>query len=45
MNSASDTRVRFTELKERDGEITDAELDAFWETLAPADLDDFMIGE
>jgi len=44
MSSASDTRATFTELKERIGQIADTELDAFWETLAPADLD-FMIGE
>lgn len=37
-------RTVFDELKDRDGQIPDAELDEFWATLNPADLD-FMIGE
>jgi hypothetical protein len=37
-------RKMFTELKERPGQILDAELDAFWATLKPATVD-FMIGE
>jgi hypothetical protein len=37
-------RKLFTELKERDGLIADAELDEFWTTLEPATID-FMIGE
>jgi hypothetical protein len=34
----------FDDLKGRDGQIADTELDEFWATLAPADID-FMIGE
>ena len=30
-------RKMFTELKERTGQIPDAELDDFWATLQPAD--------
>jgi hypothetical protein len=37
-------RKLFTELKERTGEIPDAELDEFWATLVPAPIG-FMIGE
>ena len=37
-------RKQFTELKERDGQIPDAELDDFWSSLEPASID-FMIGE
>ena len=37
-------RTIFDELKGRDGQIADAELDAFWAELAPATVD-FMIGE
>jgi hypothetical protein len=40
----TDPLAAFTELKTRDGQIPDAELDAFWGTLAPATIDD-MIGE
>jgi hypothetical protein len=42
----TDTLARklFTELKERTGQILDAELDDFWATLEPAWID-FMIGE
>ena len=34
----------FEELKRRDGQIADAELDEFWATLPPAGID-FMLGE
>ncbi|MCX2712651.1 DUF4334 domain-containing protein [Mycolicibacterium sp. J2] len=34
----------FEELKRRDGQIADAELDDFWSTLPPADIE-FMLGE
>ena len=37
-------RDTFVELKGRTGQITDSELDEFWEKLAPATID-FMIGE
>ncbi|MEO8814524.1 MAG: DUF4334 domain-containing protein [Mycobacterium sp.] len=37
-------RTTFTELRERTGEIPDAELDGFWATLPPATVDG-MIGE
>lgn len=37
-------RRQFTELKERAGQIPDAELDDFWATLEPTTFDD-MIGE
>jgi hypothetical protein len=37
-------RKTFTALTERAGDIPDAELDAFWDTLQPATID-FMIGE
>jgi hypothetical protein len=37
-------RKLFTELKEREGLIADAELDEFWATLLPATIED-MIGE
>ena len=37
-------RKTFTELTQRPDEISDAELDDFWATLAPATID-FMIGE
>ncbi|MGD9622831.1 MAG: DUF4334 domain-containing protein [Mycolicibacterium sp.] len=40
----TEARKRFTELKERDGRIADTELDEFWASLAPADID-FMIGQ
>ncbi|BBZ19689.1 DUF4334 domain-containing protein [Mycolicibacterium gadium] len=45
-SSASDTDARktFAALKERTDRISDAELDEFWATLAPASID-FMIGE
>lgn len=45
-SSASDTDARktFAALKERTDRISDAELDEFWATLAPATID-FMIGE
>jgi hypothetical protein len=33
-------RKRFTEFKQRPGRIPDADLDAFWATLAPATIDD-----
>jgi hypothetical protein len=39
-----ETRKSFSELKQRTGQIPDAELDAFWATLEPATID-FMIGE
>jgi Domain of unknown function (DUF4334)/GXWXG protein len=35
-------RKLFTELKQRTDRITDAELDAFWATLAPATIDDTL---
>ena len=44
MTTTSDARKTFTDLKERKDRIADAELDEFWGTLAPADVD-FMIGE
>jgi hypothetical protein len=37
-------RKLFTDLKDRTGTITDAELDEFWATLEPATVD-FMMGE
>lgn len=37
-------RKKFTELKERTGQISDAELDDFWASLEPVCVD-FMIGE
>lgn len=37
-------RKKFTEFKERSGDIPDDELDAFWADLQPATLDE-MIGE
>ena len=37
-------RKHFTEFKERSGNVSDAELDDFWATLAPAKIDE-MIGE
>ncbi|OBK17128.1 DUF4334 domain-containing protein [Mycobacterium asiaticum] len=37
-------RKTFTELKERDGSIPDADLDEFWATLSPATIDG-MLGE
>jgi hypothetical protein len=40
----SDALASFTELKARDGQIPDAELDEFWASLQPATIDD-MIGE
>ena len=42
----TDTPARkvFTELRDRTGQIPDAELDEFWATLEPATMD-FMIGE
>ena len=40
----SNARKTFTELTSRVGEISDVELDAFWETLEPATVD-FMLGE
>lgn len=40
----SSAREKFNELKARTGKIADAELDEFWETLAPMTLDG-MIGE
>jgi hypothetical protein len=44
--TASQTTARqtFTAFTERTDQIPDAELDAFWSTLAPATVD-FMIGE
>jgi hypothetical protein len=39
-----ETRKSFSELKQRTGQIPDAELDEFWATLEPATID-FMIGE
>ena len=38
------TRKKFTELKERSGDIPDAELDEFWTDLRPATIDG-TIGE
>jgi hypothetical protein len=38
------SRKKFTEFKERGGDIPDAELDEFWATLQPATIDG-MIGE
>ncbi|WP_193046822.1 DUF4334 domain-containing protein [Mycolicibacterium baixiangningiae] len=38
------SRTTFDELKDRTGTIADSELDDFWATLAPVDID-FMIGE
>ena len=40
----TDARTTFTELTRRTDRIDDAELDAFWATLAPATVE-FMIGE
>ncbi len=42
----TDTTARklFTELKDRTGQIPDAELDDFWATLEPASIE-FMLGE
>jgi GXWXG protein/Domain of unknown function (DUF4334) len=40
----TDARQTFTAFTERTDQIPDAELDAFWATLAPATID-FMIGE
>lgn len=40
----TNARKTFTEFTSRSGEIPDADLDAFWETLEPATID-FMIGE
>jgi hypothetical protein len=37
-------RKTFAALKERTGEIADAELDEFWASLAPASIE-FMLGE
>jgi len=37
-------RKKFTEFKERGGDIADAELDDFWATLEPATIDG-MLGE
>src|SRR5258708_12163534 len=37
-------RKKFTEFKERGGDIPDAELDDFWATLEPATIDG-MLGE
>jgi hypothetical protein len=37
-------RKKFTEFKERGGDISDAELDEFWKSLQPATIDG-MIGE
>src|ERR1700756_1452159 len=37
-------RKRFTEFKERDGAISDAELDEFWASLQPATVEG-MLGE
>ena len=44
MNATGTARATFTELTGRSDQLTDAELDEFWATLAPANLD-FMIGE
>jgi Domain of unknown function (DUF4334)/GXWXG protein len=40
----TDARKTFNELRERDGQLADTELDDFWNTLAPATIE-FMIGE
>ena len=40
----TEPRKTFTELTARTGRIDDAELDAFWATLAPATIE-FMLGE
>ncbi|MDV3123885.1 DUF4334 domain-containing protein [Mycobacterium sp. 21AC1] len=40
----TDVRGTFDEFKNREGQIPDAELDAFWALLDPAGID-FMIGE
>jgi hypothetical protein len=40
----SSTRKTFAAFTERDGQIPDAELDAFWATLEPTTIE-FMIGE
>lgn len=40
----SDAREMFDEFKQRSGPIPDAELDQFWDRLAPATTD-FMLGE
>ena len=37
-------RKKFTEFKERSGDIADSELDEFWAELAPATIDE-MLGE
>jgi hypothetical protein len=37
-------RKKFTDFKERDGDVADAELDEFWASLQPATIDG-MIGE
>lgn len=37
-------RKKFTEFKERSGDIADSELDEFWAELSPATLDG-MLGE
>ncbi|KUI35175.1 hypothetical protein AU195_09765 [Mycobacterium sp. IS-1496] len=44
MTSTRTTRETFDELKGRTGTLGDAELDEFWATLEPVDID-FMIGE
>lgn len=44
MTSTRTARETFTDLTSRTGPIADAELDAFWATLAPASIE-FMIGE
>ncbi|SEH57898.1 GXWXG protein [Mycolicibacterium rutilum] len=44
MTSTRTARETFTELTQRTEPIADAELDAFWATLAPASIE-FMIGE
>ncbi|MGH3643484.1 MAG: DUF4334 domain-containing protein [Mycobacterium sp.] len=40
----STARETFAAFKEHQGQILDADLDAFWETLSPATIE-FMIGE
>jgi hypothetical protein len=40
----TEARKKFAELRERAGQIPDAELDDFWASLEPATID-FMIGE
>ena len=40
----TDVRMIFDELKGRDGQVPDTELDQLWARLAPAGID-FMIGE